>query len=229
MMNTFEETNTLSYEENLKRISRLNYSNTFKRLLDILVSIVLLLLLIIPTIIIAIAIKAERKESIIYRSKRVGKNGAVFEIYKFRTMVKYNELNSDNRVTKVGRILRKTSLDEIPQLINVLKGDMSLVGPRPWVPDYYKNFTEEQKKRNSVLPGITGLAQVRGRNSIDVFKKIEYDLQYIENINMARDFKIILETIKTVFEKENVDITEDGIKKEISMLKNNLKNEEKYE
>jgi len=144
-------------------------------------------------------------------------------------MVKYNELNSDNRVTKVGRILRKTSLDEIPQLINVLKGDMSLVGPRPWVPDYYKNFTEEQKKRNSVLPGITGLAQVRGRNSIDVFKKIEYDLQYIENINMARDFKIILETIKTVFEKENVDITEDGIKKEISMLKNNLKNEEKYE
>ena len=227
-MNTFGETDALSYGENLKRISKINYSNTFKRLLDILISIVLLLLLIIPVIIISICIKIERKGSIIYKSKRVGKNGILFDIYKFRTMVNYNELNRNNRVTKVGQVLRKTSLDEIPQLINVLKGDMSLVGPRPWVPEYYKYFTDEQKKRNSVLPGITGLAQVRGRNSIDVFKKIEYDLQYIDNMSVTKDLKIILETIITVLKKENVDITEDGIKKEISMLKSNLKNEEKY-
>ena len=101
---------------------------------------------------------------------------------------------------------------------------MSLVGPRPWVPDYYRYFTDEQRVRNSVLPGITGLAQVNGRNSIDVLEKIKYDLQYIDNINVVNDFKIMLKTIRTIFKNDNVDITEKGIKDEIEILKHNLKN-----
>lgn len=197
-----------------------------KRIIDIIISFILLLILWIPMLIIVICIKIEDKGLCIYKSKRIGKNLIPFYIYKFRTMKNtrkefQSNLKHEEAVTKIGKILRKTSLDELPQLINVLKGEMSLIGPRPWVPEYYKYFTEEQKKRINVLPGISGLAQVNGRNGIDVFKKIEYDLQYIETISFKQDVKIFFKTIKIIFSKKNAEITEKEIKEEIEKLRVN--------
>lgn len=200
------------------------YKNVIKRVCDLILALLLLVLAFIPMIIVAICIKIEDGGPIIYKSKRVGKNCKVFNVYKFRSMkVDRQELHSnlshEQMVTKVGKVIRKTSLDELPQLINILKGEMSFIGPRPWIPEYYEWFTDEQKKRSNVLPGISGLAQVKGRNSISIFKKIEYDLYYVEHISMWLDIKIVFETIVQVFKKTNAEISEQGIKEEISELK----------
>ena len=190
----------------------------------LILALLLLVLAFIPMIIVAICIKIEDGGPIIYKSKRVGKNCKVFNVYKFRSMkVDRQELHSnlshEQMVTKVGKVIRKTSLDELPQLINILKGEMSFIGPRPWIPEYYEWFTDEQKRRSNVLPGISGLAQVKGRNGISIFKKIEYDLYYVEHISMWLDIKIVFETIVQVFKKTNAEISEQGIKEEISELK----------
>lgn len=145
------------------------YKNVIKRVCDLILALLLLVLAFIPMIIVAICIKIEDGGPIIYKSKRVGKNCKVFNVYKFRSMkVDRQELHSnlshEQMVTKVGKVIRKTSLDELPQLINILKGEMSFIGPRPWIPEYYEWFTDEQKRRSNVLPGISGLAQVKGRN-----------------------------------------------------------------
>ena len=195
-----------------------------KRIMDFILAVILLIIFAIPMLIVAIAVKLEDKGPIIYKSRRMGKNLKEFNVYKFRSMkTKREELKSnlshDEMVTKVGKIIRKTSLDELPQLFNILKGEMSFIGPRPWIPEYYKWFTEEQKKRADVLPGISGLAQVKGRNGIDIFKKIDYDLEYVHNMSLKQDIKIIFETIGTVFSESNAEITENGIKAEISQLK----------
>ena len=154
---------------------------------------------------------------VIFKQERIGKNKKTFKMYKFRSMVtgadkmkkkllEQNEMSGpmfkmkeDPRVTKVGKFIRKTSIDELPQLINILKGEMSFIGPRPWVPEYYNNFTEEQKKRVTVLPGITGLAQANGRNAINVFEKINLDVEYTNKVTFAMDCKVIIDTIKTVY------------------------------
>ena len=195
-----------------------------KRILDIVISSILLIIFAIPMIIIAIAIKLEDGGPVIYKSKRMGKDLKLFNIYKFRSMKTereelHSKLTHDEMVTKVGKFIRKTSLDELPQLLNILKGEMSFIGPRPWIPDYYEWFTKEQKRRVEVLPGISGLAQVRGRNGITIFEKINYDLQYVDNISFKQDIKLVIETIKTVFSKANAEITEDGIKEEIRELR----------
>jgi undecaprenyl phosphate N,N'-diacetylbacillosamine 1-phosphate transferase len=200
------------------------YKNVIKRVCDLILALLLLVLAFIPMIIVAICIKIEDGGPIIYKSKRVGKNCKVFNVYKFRSMkVDRQELHSnlshEQMVTKVGKVIRKTSLDELPQLINILKGEMSFIGPRPWIPEYYEWFTDEQKRRSNVLPGISGLAQVKGRNGISIFKKIEYDLYYVEHISMWLDIKIVFETIVQVFKKTNAEISEQGIKEEISELK----------
>ena len=200
------------------------YKNVIKRVCDLILALLLLVLAFIPMIIVAICIKIEDGGPIIYKSKRVGKNCKVFNVYKFRSMkVDRQELHSnlshEQMVTKVGKVIRKTSLDELPQLINILKGEMSFIGPRPWIPEYYEWFTDEQKRRSNVLPGISGLAQVKGRNGISIFKKIEYDLYYVEHISMWLDIKIVFETIVQVFKKINAEISEQGIKEEISELK----------
>lgn len=175
---------------------------------------------------IAVCIKIEDGEPVIYKSRRMGKDLKEFNIYKFRSMkTKRKELHSklshEEMVTNVGKFIRKTSLDELPQLINIIKGEMSFIGPRPWIPEYYVWFTDEQKRRASVLPGISGLAQVKGRNGINIFKKIDYDLQYVDNISFKQDAKLVLETIKTVFSKTNAEISEQGIKEEIKDLRQN--------
>lgn len=195
-----------------------------KRTIDILVSLLALTILIIPMIIVGILIKIEDGSPAIFKQVRMGKNLKPFNIYKFRTMkTQREELNSEmtheEMVTKVGKILRATSIDELPQLINILKGEMSFIGPRPWIPEYYEWFTDEQKRRSDVRPGITGLAAVKGRNGINIFKKIEYDLQYIDNMSLWLDIKIFVWSIIAVFKKTNAEISENGIKDELTELR----------
>lgn len=200
-----------------------------KRIIDIILATFLILILLIPMLIVAIFIKVEDGDSVIYKSKRVGKGLKEFNAYKFRSMKTHRkELESnfthEEMVTRVGKFIRKTSIDELPQLFNILKGEMSFVGPRPWIPEYYESFTEEQKRRASVLPGISGLAQTKGRNGIDIFKKIEYDLKYVDNISFALDVEIFVESFLEVLKKNNAEISEQGIKDEINQLKNQNKN-----
>lgn len=195
-----------------------------KRIIDCAFALILLILAAIPMVIVAICIKIEDGGPIIYKSKRMGKGLKPFYTYKFRSMtVKRKELKSnlthDQMVTKVGKVIRKTSLDELPQLFNILKGEMSFIGPRPWIIEYYEWFDEDQKRRADVIPGISGLAQVNGRNKISVFKKIEYDLYYIDHISFGLDVKIVLLTIRQLLERSSAEISEKGIKEEINELK----------
>lgn len=200
-----------------------------KRLFDIILAIALIVVLGIPMLIIAFLIKLEDGGPVIFKQKRMGKDLKPFEIYKFRSMIEKRKqleakLSHDEMTTKIGKFIRKTSLDELPQIFNVLKGEMSFIGPRPWVLEYYDWLTPAQKRRCNVLPGISGLAQVRGRNGISVLKKIEYDLEYLNHFGIKYDMKILLETIKVILGKKDSEITETGINDEIGMLKNNSKN-----
>lgn len=144
-----------------------------------------------------------------FSQKRPGKNEKIFRIIKFRTMndkrdKKGNLLPDVQRLTKIGSFVRKTSLDEIPQLINVLKGDMSLIGPRPLLPEYLSLYNESQKKRHLVRPGITGWAQINGRNAISWKQKFEYDVWYADHVSFPLDIKILILTIKKVFFREGI-------------------------
>ena len=200
------------------------YKHFFKRVFDFILALILLILAAIPMIIVAICIKVEDGGPVIYKSKRVGKNSKVFNTYKFRSMkVNREELKSnmthEQMVTKVGKFIRKTSFDELPQLFNILRGQMSFIGPRPWIPEYYEWFTPEQKRRAEVLPGISGLAQVKGRNGINIFKKIEYDIYYVDHISLWLDIKLVFETIYQVFKETDAEISEQGIKEELRELK----------
>jgi lipopolysaccharide/colanic/teichoic acid biosynthesis glycosyltransferase len=182
------------------------YKLFFKRLIDIVVSFVLLCLLAVPFMLIAIAIYFDDGGPIFFRQVRIGKNGKEFKIFKWKTMLNnsaeigpFNTQVNDPRVTKTGRILRKTSIDELPQLINVLIGDMSLIGPRPDVPRQKVNYTDEEfDKRHSVLPGMTGLAQSRNRHNATNKSRKTYDIFYTEHINFLFDVKIVWWTLKTL-------------------------------
>lgn len=200
------------------------YKKYIKRILDVVISIVILIITLPVTLITAILIKIDSKGPVIFKQERTGYKGKTFLTYKFRTMKvethdNGRELTHDERCTKVGNVIRKLSIDELPQLVNVIKGDMSLVGPRPWIPEYYKYFSKEQKKRCDVLPGITGLAQAMGRNNIDIFQKIKYDVEYTKNVSFKMDVKVIIETIKTVVSKTGAEIKQEGIQDEINLLK----------
>lgn len=195
-----------------------------KRILDFIISLILLIAFSIPMLFIAIAIRIDDKGKVFYKQPRMGKDLKVFYIYKFRTMKSNRkelecELSHDKMVTKFGKFLRATSLDEIPQLINILRGEMSFIGPRPWIVDYYDLFTEEQKHRCDVLPGLSGLAQVKGRNGISIFKKIEYDLEYVKNASLILDVKIFFLSILAALKKSNSEISEKGIKEEFTQLR----------
>ena len=193
-----------------------------KRILDLIIAITLFIIFLIPMIIISILIKLDSKGPVLFKQVRTGKNGKPFNLYKFRSMSVDNDVHDfskqDNH-TKVGDVLRKTSLDELPQIINILKGEMSFIGPRPWITDYYENMTEEQRHRNDVLPGITGLAQAKGRNNITIFDKINYDLEYVQNYSFIQDVKIVFLTIKTVLSKEGADAGKGTIQIELDTLK----------
>ena len=203
-----------------------------KRIMDIMGSLFLIIVTFFPMLIIAFLIWKEDRQSPIFVQVRMGLNEVPFKMYKFRSMTTNRKeldgkLSHDQMVTKIGKFIRKTSLDELPQIYNVFMGKMSFVGPRPWILQYYEWMTPIQKRRVSVRPGITGLAQVRGRNGINVNKKIEYDLEYVNHIGLRTDLYIIKESIKEVLKETNAEITEKGITEEIEELKSNPKNRKK--
>lgn len=193
-----------------------------KRGIDLVMAVLLLMIFLIPMLIIAVLIKLDSKGPVLFKQKRTGLKGKVFNLYKFRSMVTDNDVHDfskGDQHTKVGNILRKTSLDELPQIINILKGEMSFIGPRPWITDYYDNMSEKQRHRNDVLPGITGLAQAKGRNNISINEKINYDLEYVKNYSFRQDVKIVFLTIKTVLSKEGADAGKNTIQNELEDLK----------
>jgi len=181
-----------------------------KRCIDLFFALLLLLITLPLFIAIAFLLYSTGKTTnILFRQMRPGKNGKIFSIYKFKTMTdeknENGELLSDKkRLTKVGKFIRSTSLDELPQLINVIKGDMSFIGPRPLLVEYLSLYDIQQSRRHEVRPGITGWAQVNGRNAISWKKKFELDVWYVDNISFTLDFKIFLLTIKKVLVREGI-------------------------
>lgn len=173
-----------------------------KRFFDVAISGVALVLLVPIFIFVACLVRIESSGPALFIQVRAGKEGRLFRLYKFRSMKEMNkngkELSDFSRTTTIGRLIRKTSIDELPQLINVLKGDMSLVGPRPLLPEYLRLYTREQMRRHSLLPGISGWAQVMGRNSLTWEEKFKLDVWYVDNISFLLDLKIILLTILKV-------------------------------
>ena len=203
------------------------YQPYIKRTFDTSVSFIVLVFALPVGVILAVFIKIDSKGPSIFKQKRTGLNGSEFKMYKFRTMAIDNDIKDTanaNLLTTVGKIIRALSLDEIPQLINIIKGDMSLIGPRPWVPEYYQSMTTHQRMRVSVRPGITGLAQARGRNNLSVFEKISYDLQYVNNVTFVNDVKIIILTILALFEKSGAAIEKSAIHQEIQSLMSQAQN-----
>ncbi|MDF0727768.1 sugar transferase [Cytobacillus sp. S13-E01] len=181
-----------------------------KRSLDILISITILLLCSFIICCIGLLLRIKMGSPVIFKQKRPGLNGKPFYLYKFRTMIdlkneKGEMLSDELRLTNIGMFIRKYSLDEFPQLINVLKGDMSLVGPRPLLMDYLPLYTKAQASRHLVKPGITGWAQVNGRNNLTWEEKFELDTWYVKNQNLFLDLKILILTIKKVIKKEGIN------------------------
>lgn len=184
-----------------------------KRFLDLFISIIIIILLLPLLSIFTLLIYLKLGSPIFFTQNRVGKNGKIFKIIKFRTMLNLRDnqgflLKDKDRLTPLGQFLRNFSIDELPELINVIKGDMSLVGPRPLLVEYIPLYSKKQFKRHDVLPGITGLAQINGRNRISWQKKFEYDVWYVENWSLILDMKIIIKTILKVLKKEGVNQNE---------------------
>jgi lipopolysaccharide/colanic/teichoic acid biosynthesis glycosyltransferase len=184
------------------------YEKYLKRPIDIIISLVAIVLLSPLFIIITLLVRLRLGSPIIFKQDRPGKNEKIFTMYKFRTMIDGNHLSDEKRHTKFGRILRSLSLDELPGLLNVIKGDMSLVGPRPLLVEYLNFYSLEHKKRHSVRPGLTGLAQINGRNTISWKEKFDYDIEYVNKITFLKDFKIIFKTIFKVLKREGVNMNQ---------------------
>lgn len=180
------------------------YSKYIKRILDIILSLVILILFCWLYLIVAILVRVKLGSPILFKQQRPGYKEKIFGIYKFRTMTDERDENGNllpdkDRLTSFGKLLRKTSLDEIPELFNILKGDMSFIGPRPLLPEYLPYYTDKEKLRHTVRPGLTGLAQASGRNLVDWDTRLSYDVEYVENLSFKMDILVIIKTIKTVF------------------------------
>jgi lipopolysaccharide/colanic/teichoic acid biosynthesis glycosyltransferase len=189
----------------------MSFFKILKRGLDIIISLSLLILLWPVFLLIVIAIKVGSKGPAVFKQQRAGKNGNPFVFYKFRTMTinadpfgPSPKSGRDPRLTKAGRILREYSLDELPQLFNILKGDMSVVGPRPLYLSQIPEWSERQKKRLLVKPGLTGLAQISGRGELTREEKLELDVKYMETANFSADFRIVFATIAYVFRRKGI-------------------------
>lgn len=185
------------------------YAKYIKRILDFVLSLVALIVLSPVLLIVAILVRVKLGSPVVFKQQRPGKNEKIFTLYKFRTMTDKKDENGNllpdsERLTKFGKFLRSTSLDELPELVNILKGDMAIVGPRPLLVEYLPLYNEKQKHRHDVRPGLTGLAQVSGRNSITWEEKFNDDLEYIEKISILEDIKIIFTTIGKVFKREGI-------------------------
>ena len=185
------------------------YRLFFKRFLDFILSLLAIIVLSPVYLIVAILVRLKLGSPVIFTQERPGKNENIFKIYKFRTMsddrdYDGNLLPDEVRLTKFGKLLRSTSLDELPELFNILKGDMSIVGPRPLLVSYLPFYTKEEKVRHEVRPGLTGLAQVNGRNFIDWDNRLKKDIEYVENMSFVLDIKVIVTTILLVSKKSDV-------------------------
>ncbi len=186
------------------------YRNFFKRIIDFLASLVGVLVTLPILLIVAVALAIQNNGKPFFIQRRPGKNGKIFKIFKFKTMTDARDENGkllpdEQRLTAMGKFVRKTSLDEIPQLFNVLFGQMSLIGPRPLLPDYLHLYNDFQKRRHDVKPGITGWAQVNGRNAISWDRKFELDVWYVDNLSFALDVKILFMTVKKVIKSEGIN------------------------
>ena len=190
------------------------YQRFFKRPVDILCALAAIIVFSWLYIIVAVLVRIKLGSPVIFKQARPGKNEKIFNLYKFRTMTDERDENGellpdDIRLTKFGRLLRSTSLDELPEAFNILKGDMSVVGPRPLLVEYLPLYNERQSRRHEVRPGLSGLAQVNGRNTISWEEKFEYDVQYVDNITFMGDVKIVLMTVWKAFVKEE-GISQEG-------------------
>lgn len=187
------------------------YKHFFKRLIDFTLSLIGFIVISPIFIIVWVGLTiANKGAGALFFQERPGKDEKIFKVIKFKTMTDERDasgklLPDAERLTKVGRFVRSTSLDEIPQLINVIKGDMSLIGPRPLLVQYLPLYNEYQKRRHEVRPGITGWAQVNGRNAISWDQKFEYDIWYVDNISFSLDIKVLFRTIQKVFKREGIN------------------------
>lgn len=191
------------------------YKNYIKRFLDIIFSLLAIIILSPILIIIAILVRVKLGTPIIFKQKRPGKHEEIFRLYKFRTMTdkrdeEGNLLPDSERLPKFGKSLRTTSLDELPELWNIFKGDMSFVGPRPLLIRYLPYYTNEEKIRHKVRPGLTGLSQVNGRNNLGWDKRLSLDVEYVENNSFFLDCHILLKTVKKVVQKDDVVVIDQG-------------------
>lgn len=185
------------------------YKFFLKRCLDFVMSLMALILLLPVLLVVAVLVRVKLGTPIIFKQERPGRNEKIFRMYKFRTMTDQKDsegrlLPDEIRLTPFGKKLRSTSLDELPELFNILKGDMSIVGPRPLLVKYLPLYNERQRHRHDVRPGFTGLAQVNGRNSISWEEKFEWDVKYVDGLSFGLDVKIIFQTVKTVLKREGI-------------------------
>lgn len=182
-----------------------------KRSLDLITALFLVIILSPVMLIAAILIAVNRDGPILFKQERPGKDGKIFTVYKFRTMSTTlrdkngNELSDFDRMTKIGNILRKTSVDELPQLFNIIKGEMSFIGPRPLLKEYLELYSPEQMRRHNVLPGISGWAQVNGRNTLTWDEKFAYDVYYVDHYSFKMDLKIFIKTIENVVSQDGIN------------------------
>lgn len=186
------------------------YQKFLKRPMDFILSLIALIILSPLMLIIAIFVRIKLGSPVLFKQQRPGLNEKIFTLYKFKTMTdkkdENGELLSDSvRLTRFGRLLRSTSLDELPELWNILKGDMSIVGPRPLLVQYLSLYNEQQRRRHEIRPGLTGIAQISGRNAISWENKFDLDIEYVDTISFLKDFKIMFITIKKVLIKEGIN------------------------
>ena len=189
------------------------YKKYIKRIIDFFATLIGFLILSPIFFLVTIGLCIANRGNPFFIQRRPGKNGDIFKIIKFKTMTDKkdssgNLLPDSERLTRIGAIVRKTSLDEIPQLLNVIKGDMSLIGPRPLLPEYLPLYSEEQRRRHDVRPGITGWAQVNGRNTVSWDEKFKLDVWYVNNVSFLLDIKIFFMTINSVFKRHGINTTE---------------------
>ncbi len=185
------------------------YEKCLKRVFDFVLSLIAIICLSPVMLITAILVRIKLGSPVIFRQERPGKDEKIFAMYKFRTMTDEkdavgNLLPDEIRLTKFGKILRSTSLDELPELFNIMKGDMSIIGPRPLLVEYLPRYNEEQRHRHDVRPGLSGLAQVNGRNAISWEEKFQYDVEYVRNITFLGDCRIVFQTIKNVIKRDGI-------------------------
>lgn len=188
------------------------YKRYIKRPMDIILSLTAILILSSVYLVVAILVRVKLGSPILFKQKRPGLNEKIFTLYKFRTMTDQKDengilLRDEVRLTRFGKFLRSTSLDELPELFNILKGDMSIIGPRPLLVQYLSLYNDHQKRRHEVRPGLSGLAQINGRNCLSWEEKFNLDVEYVDNMSFIKDCKIIFRTLYIVIERDGINST----------------------